>query len=80
MSTMSAVEEVVRLAQARRELPPPAMCRALRERAGLSLADMARAAGTSKQSVHNWESGRCVPGPEHIHDYLTVLRAVQELG
>lgn len=57
---------------ARRELPP-ADVRAIRERFGMSQADMATFLSVSKRTLENWEQGRRGPtGPAQ-----TLLRIMQ---
>lgn len=52
--------------------------RFLRTRAGLSLADVASAAGVTPAAVHAWEGNRYMPRGEHAVRYarlLWILRA-----
>jgi DNA-binding transcriptional regulator YiaG len=65
-------------AREKASLPPPAERRRLRERAGMSLRDVARAAGVSKQTAADWESGRYVPNPENLRRYLRILAICRE--
>jgi transcriptional regulator with XRE-family HTH domain len=64
--------------QARRDLPPPAARRALREAAGVSLEGVARAAGVSRQTVLGWESGAFGPRGENLTRYAEVLQVMRE--
>lgn len=68
------VEALERRLKAARDLPPPGVRRALREAAGLSLADVADAVGVSRQAVGHWEDGTRFPRPEHLEPYVQVLR------
>jgi len=56
--------------RAKRQLPPPPARRALREAAGLSGADVARAMGVTRQAVSNWERGRRAPRGQNLDAYL----------
>ncbi len=60
--------------KSRRDLPPPAVRRALREAAGLSQGDIGRAIGASRQAVAHWEAGRRNPRPAPLAAYVEVLR------
>jgi len=66
--------------KSRRDLPPPAVRRALREAAGLSQGDIARAVGASRQAVAHWEEGRRNPRPVHLSTYVEVLRLLSTGG
>lgn len=48
----------------------------LRQKLGLSAADMARMLGVSAQSVYHWESGKTRPRPSQ----LKAIAAVRKLG
>jgi DNA-binding transcriptional regulator YiaG len=60
------------------ELPPPAEMRAIRERAGLSLHDVAKAIGCTHAAVGFWETGARTPQGEMLHRYMEALRTMQE--
>jgi transcriptional regulator with XRE-family HTH domain len=64
-------------ARIRRELPPPAVRRAIREAAGVSQADIAAALGVDRVTVTRYESGARTPRGERLAAYVRVLR---ELG
>jgi DNA-binding transcriptional regulator YiaG len=57
----------------RRRLPHPADRRLLRERAGLSQSDIARALNVGSPTVCRWESGERDPGREHLAAYIALL-------
>jgi transcriptional regulator with XRE-family HTH domain len=61
--------------QARQDLPPPAMRKALREAAGVSLRDAAAAAGVSYEALRLWEMGAAFPTPRNLVAYVELLRA-----
>ena len=53
----------------------PGMLQQLRRRSGLSWGEIARAAGVSRRTIHNWLSGARVAGV-HLTQLLQVSRAV----
>ncbi|MDW8339330.1 MAG: helix-turn-helix transcriptional regulator [Thermoleophilia bacterium] len=59
---------------ARRQLPPPAVRRALRERSGLSAAALARELGVTRQAVASWERGARFPRAANLVRYAALLR------
>jgi DNA-binding transcriptional regulator YiaG len=73
----SLIAETIR---ARRELPPPAVRKMLRESVGVSLAEIADelehryGIRVTKQSVYLWESGRRTPRPAHLRAYAEILK------
>lgn len=73
---MSDTAALVKRVQDRRDLPPPHERRALRQRAGLALADIAAAAGVSKQAVLRWESG-VDPSAANLGRYAEILRTIR---
>ena len=70
---MDALEERIAARGQRRKLPDPAVRRALRRSAGLTLADIALVVGTSQASVCRWESGHQTPRGEALSAYVDVL-------
>jgi DNA-binding transcriptional regulator YiaG len=70
---MDALERRLQQARAVRRLPAPATRRHLRERAGLSQLDVARALNVTREAVAYWESGRCTPRPATAVQYLELL-------
>lgn len=70
---MDMLERLLAEAQARRELPAPAVRRLLRERAGLSQADLAQVLGVTRPAVTRWESGCRTPAGKLASDYAAVL-------
>lgn len=76
----TAIEGVAHLAETvrlRKALPTPAMCRALREAAGVSAAQVAAPVGVTRQTVSKWELGTRTPRGEHLRRYLDVLDALR---
>ncbi|GAA3802036.1 hypothetical protein GCM10023083_41330 [Streptomyces phyllanthi] len=57
----SAVDAL--LEQVAQDDPPPPERKRLREAAGLSQTQVAKATGTRREAVGNWESGRTEPRP-----------------
>ncbi|MEW2400298.1 helix-turn-helix domain-containing protein [Streptomyces sp. NPDC046862] len=58
------------------DLPPPAERKRLREAAGLSQAQVAKATGTRREAVGNWESGRTEPRPPQRAAYARLLEGL----
>lgn len=59
--------------EARQELPPPAVCKALRKMADLSQEDEARALGVSRAAVSRWENGSRRPTGTHLIAYAELM-------
>jgi DNA-binding transcriptional regulator YiaG len=60
-----------------RRLAATGAARALREDAGLSLAELARAADVHKTTIFRWENGLRRPRGEAANRYLTVLKELE---
>lgn len=71
----ATLEELTQRLQARRELPPPPVRRALRKAAGASQADVSEVVGVTRQSVSLWEAGTRTPRGPNLDAYLEVLQA-----
>ncbi|MFI1169284.1 telomere-associated protein Tap [Streptomyces sp. NPDC020801] len=69
LSNVDALLEQV----AQDDLPPPAERRRLREAAGLSQAQIAKALDTRREAVGNWEAGRTEPRPPQRAAYAKLL-------
>jgi len=54
-------------------MPAPAMCRLLRESAGLSQDDIARVVGADRSSISRWERGRRKPSRRIASRYVAVI-------
>ena len=65
---------ISRAMQARRDLPPPAMRRALREGAGVTLSEVGEACGVTRQCAWLWETGARTPRSQHLVAYVELLR------
>ena len=73
-ATTAAMDELSERVRARGSLPPAEARRALREAAGASLADVARACDVTKQAVALWEAGICTPRGTNLIAYAEVMR------
>ncbi len=73
MRDSKVLERSLRGARARRELPPPAERRQIREGAGLSQIDVARVLGVTREAVALWELGRRTPRPDKALGYIALL-------
>ena len=77
MTTLDQVAEKVR---ARRDLPAPAIRRALREDAGLSQQDVADVCGVTRAAVSRWESGERGVDAAHVVAYGALLELLRRGG
>lgn len=76
---MSATAQQIRArVRVHRDLPTPALRRALREAAGLSQQEMAEAVGASRAAVGYWENGQRCPRGALLDRYVEALNALQE--
>jgi transcriptional regulator with XRE-family HTH domain len=73
---MSSVAE----AAARKFLPEPSTCRAIRQAAGLPLRSIADDLGVTRQAVFQWETGLRRPSGENLTRYLELLASLVELS
>jgi transcriptional regulator with XRE-family HTH domain len=69
----AALENALEIARLRRRLPDARTRRALRERAGLPQAVVARAVGVDRATLSRWESGTRNPDDSHLEAYLQLL-------
>ena len=67
--------DAVAKAELLRGLPPPERRRSIRQRAGLSLNDMAGALGVTAQAVHHWERGGR-PHASRLASYVELLHRI----
>lgn len=68
-------EELIARCRARRTLrDTPALARALRKEAGLTLVEVAATLGVSHATVSRWETGQRVPRGDDAQRYLDLLR------
>lgn len=61
-----------------RELPPPALRRALRRACGVSLRQMAEPLGVTPTTILNWELGRRYPHASKLPGYAAALKLLRE--
>lgn len=71
---MSRVRERTKAAA---ELPDPATRREIRERAQVTLAEVAAVCGVSRQAVSLWEAGTRDPREENLLAYVALLNALR---
>ncbi|MCX4557964.1 helix-turn-helix domain-containing protein [Streptomyces phaeochromogenes] len=76
--TQTVAEKIRSRRGVRREVPLPAECRAIREAAGLTQAEVADAVGVTPQAVALWESGNRTPRGHLLDRYAEALRAMRE--
>ena len=74
----SLLSQVVERAR-RSRLPSAARRRQIREKAGVSVREMAELAGVSPMAISRWERGD-TPSPENAVRYRAVLDALREAG
>ena len=72
---MQSVEDLIHRSRKRR-LPDPEVRRMLRNRSGLTQADVASAIGVERPTVSRWESGLRTPRGRHADAYAELLRAL----
>ena len=72
----SAVDALLDEVAAAAALPPPAERKRLREAAGLSQAQVAKAVDTRREAVGNWEAGRTEPRPPQRAAYARLLEGL----
>jgi transcriptional regulator with XRE-family HTH domain len=73
---MNGVADLLGRVREQRELPPPAVRRAVREAAGVSRAAVGQALGVSRLAIAQWEAGSRYPRPAHLRAYAELLRAL----
>jgi DNA-binding transcriptional regulator YiaG len=59
-------------------LPDPDTRRAIRERAGVSLREVARVLDVDAMTVHRWEQGTTLPNRHNAIAYRQVLDALEQ--
>lgn len=68
-----ALDHALALAAVRRRLPAPDVRRALRERAGVTQAQLALALGISRSALQRWEAGQRSPRRRYLAAYAAAL-------
>lgn len=74
---MATLEDLTLRVRAGRRLPEPAVRRAIRQAARVSLADVAAVVGVTRQAVSLWELGQRTPRGPMLNTYVVTLRALQ---
>lgn len=75
----AAADEALQLSHYRRRLPPPRTRRAVRMRARLSQAAVARVCGVTHATVSRWEGeGRTPSDPRVLIAYVDLLERLAE--
>jgi len=69
----SALDDALDRSRLRRRLPAPDLRRHLRERAGISQADVARALGVARPTISRWEAGARSPRGSDLLRYVDLL-------
>lgn len=65
---------------ARKRLPAPAVCRAIRESAGVSVRELAVLLDVTPTCVSYWELGRRKPKSDHLVRYVAALDLMRDDG
>lgn len=74
---VSTVDELAERVKYRKDLPPPAMRKLIRESAGVTQAELAEALGVSRVAVIHWERGDRYPRRQHLDGYARALRLLR---
>jgi transcriptional regulator with XRE-family HTH domain len=74
---MDAKDELRHKIKARLQLPSPAVRRALREEAGLSQAELAKALGVHRETISRWEAGKRGLRGRYLVEYAALLKELQ---
>lgn len=69
----NVINELLKDARRRQSLPPPPVRRLLRERAGLSQAEVAAVLGVGRTAVTRWETGARHPRRPSRVAYIELL-------
>jgi transcriptional regulator with XRE-family HTH domain len=76
--TATVAEQIRSRLRVRLELPEPAQCRTLREKAGLSQQEIANAVGVTRAAVGHWENGTRMPRGVLLDRYVDAIRALRD--
>ncbi len=79
VDTINETGEILTLARALRDLPPPRKCRSIRLGAGLSLDKVGAHLGVSGVSVGRWENGTRQPRGDDLVAYVRLLNQLMAL-
>jgi DNA-binding transcriptional regulator YiaG len=72
------LDELAEHVRTRKALPAPPERRAIREAAGVTLAQVAVVVGVTRSAVSFWELGESEPRGENLRRYSDVLRVLRE--
>jgi transcriptional regulator with XRE-family HTH domain len=72
--------ELLARVRSRQRLPLSEERRRIRERAGVSLRELARAIGVSHVAIARWEAGAEPANPEHVAAYGRILAELRRLA
>lgn len=75
----SNLDELLRKAEQRRSLPPPAERRRIRELAGVSQQDVGSVLQVDRATVSRWESGILTPREARLRAYAAVLEELRKV-
>lgn len=75
----SSLVELLRKAERRRSLPPPAERRRLRVLAGVSQEDLASVLRVDRATVSRWEAGILTPKDDRLLEYTLVLEELRRV-
>jgi transcriptional regulator with XRE-family HTH domain len=70
---VDALAQIIEKRRARKRLPDPRTRRQVRERAGITQADLAQVLGVDRATVSRWESGERDPRPSQLEPYVAAL-------
>jgi DNA-binding transcriptional regulator YiaG len=76
----SGLEALAARVRRRQALPAPEVRAAIRRASGISALVVAQTVGCDRQSIRNWELGRCDPSPELLGPYIEVLEVLAGAG
>ena len=74
------VDDLLTRVRSRRQLPPAAERRRIREAAGVSQRELARALGVSWTAVQRWEAGARPRDSSHLDEYRRALHELSHLA
>jgi DNA-binding transcriptional regulator YiaG len=78
--TMTAEDKLLVRLRSRRKLPPPDERKLIREKANVSLRELAAAVGVSHMAIVRWEEGAQPADPEHVATYGRLLDELRRLA
>jgi DNA-binding transcriptional regulator YiaG len=67
-------EELLAQVRSKQKLPPKKERRRIRERADVSIRELAAAIGVSHMAIVRWEAGSTPADPDHVVAYGRILR------